>query len=587
MIKIIPQTDEKYVSLSLKMFVGVYKREDGKEVSFYEEMRFIDSYRFMNMSLDKLVSFLPVEAFAILDDHFSASHTTEEIKLLHRKGFYPYSYADSFEKFNETKLTPLDQWVDTLRGGKISITETDLSHANEVFKKFSCESFGDYHDLYLKTDTHLLAAVFEQFRKVCYRTYRQYYSAANLAGDAFMKTCGTNIDLLTKREHLDMAENLMRGGMSSVYSSRLFVANNRYVGKYNEFLPTSFGLMIDANHLYGGVMQNFPLPQCDFESLNDYSLQDILATSEESSVGYIFYILEVDLKYGEELQNLHSDFPLAPLKEVVKVEWFSEYQEDLREKLCMHSTNKNKKRLQTLYDKKNYTVHYLTLKLYVSLGLVVTKVHRVIQFVQCKWLAGYIELNSKCRAESKNKFDENFYKLMINSVYGKICESPRNRINAYLVRTEVKPLEYTSKFYFKSFKIFSKDLAVVTLRKTQFTWSKPLIIGASILDLSKLYMYNFHYNVMKKHLNVELLYSDKDSLTYKVFTEHLYKELAENEELKAFFNFSNYPQTSPLYSAANKKKVLLFKDELCGKAMEEFVGLKPKMYSILAQGWFF
>ena len=103
LIKIIPQTDEKYVSLSLKVFVGVYKREDGKEVSIYEEMRFIDSYRFMNMSLDKLISFLPVEAFAILDDHFSASHTTEEIKLLHRKGFYPYSYADSFEKFNETK----------------------------------------------------------------------------------------------------------------------------------------------------------------------------------------------------------------------------------------------------------------------------------------------------------------------------------------------------------------------------------------------------------------------------------------------------------------------------------------------------
>ena len=90
-------------------------------------------------------------------------------------------------------------------------------------------------------------------------------------------------------------------------------------------------------------MPNFPLPQCDFESLIDYSLQDILATSEETSVGYI---LEVDLKYGEELHNLHSDFPLAPTKEVVKVEWFSEYQEELREKLCMRSTNKNNKLLQ-------------------------------------------------------------------------------------------------------------------------------------------------------------------------------------------------------------------------------------------------
>ena len=133
-----------------------------------------------------------------------------------------------------------------------------------------------------------------------------------------------------------------------------------------------------------------------------------------------------------------------------------------------------------------------------------------------------------------------------------------------MFRTEDELLEFTSKFYFKSFKISTKDLAVVTLRKTQFTWSKPFIIGASILNLSKLYLYNFHSNVIKKHLNVALLYSDTDSLTYKIFPEDLYKELVENKELKAFSDFSNYPQTSPVYSTANKKKVLLFKDELCG-----------------------
>ena len=99
-------------------------------MSIYEEMKLIDSYRFMNMSLGKLVSFQPVEVSAILDNHFSASHT-EEKKILHQKGSYPYSYADSFEKFNETKLTPsplLDNWVDTLRGGKVSITDKNLSH---------------------------------------------------------------------------------------------------------------------------------------------------------------------------------------------------------------------------------------------------------------------------------------------------------------------------------------------------------------------------------------------------------------------------------------------------------------------------
>ena len=272
-------------------------------------MRFIDSYWFMNMSLDKLIFFLPVEAFAILDNHFSASHTTEEIKLLHPKYFSPI-HMQIVLKSSTKPNYPLDQCVDTLRGGKVSVTEIELSYANRVFKNFSCESFGDYYDLYLKTDTFFIAAVFEQFRKVCYRTYGldcvQYYSAANLAGDAFMNVCGTSLDLLTEREHLDMAENLIRGGISLVYSSPLFVANNRCVGKYNEFLPTSSGMMIDANNLYGGVKQNFPLPQYDFQSLNDYIQQDILPTSEESSEDYI---LEVDLKYGEELHILHSDFP--------------------------------------------------------------------------------------------------------------------------------------------------------------------------------------------------------------------------------------------------------------------------------------
>ena len=85
-------------------FIGACKRKDGKEVNLRRKMRFIHSYWFVNMSLDKLVSFVTVEAFAILDNPFSASQTTEEIKLLHRKGFYPYSYKDSFENFNETKL---------------------------------------------------------------------------------------------------------------------------------------------------------------------------------------------------------------------------------------------------------------------------------------------------------------------------------------------------------------------------------------------------------------------------------------------------------------------------------------------------
>ena len=140
--------------------------------------------------------------------------------------------------------------------------------------------------------------------------------------------------------------------------------------------------------------------------------------------------------------------------------------------------------------------------------------------------------------EAKNKFDENFYKLMINSVYGRICKNPRNRIKAYLIRSEEELLVQAAKFNFRSFKIFNEDLVFVKLRKTQFTWSKPLIVGAIILDLSKTYMFNFHYNIMKKNFNCELLYSDTDSLAYRIYTEDLCHDLQTNTELDKHFRFS-------------------------------------------------
>ena len=223
-------------------------------------------------------------------------------------------------------------------------------------------------------------------------------------------------------------------------------------------------------------------------------------------------------------------------------------------------STKSKKLLQTMFAKPHYTVHYLTLQLYSELGLKVTKIHRVLRFLQGLWLAPYIESNSRKREQATNKFDENFFKLMINSVYGKMCENPRKRTNVMLVRSEKELLEQSSKFNFKSFKIFNPNLASVTLCRTEFTWSKPMIIGATILDLSKMFMFWFHYNTMKENFACKLLHSDTHSLPYAIMTEDLYADLKNNPTLSKEFDFSNYPKESSLYNPTNKKKVLKFKD---------------------------
>ena len=183
-----------------------HKNKKGEMIELFENMRFLDSFRFMGMSLEKLVSFLPTVGFKIIDNHFEEKFAKKQVKLLHQKSFYQYSYFDHFERFSEKRLLPLNKWKNTLAGGEVSITLKNLAHANQVFRTFKCKKLGDYHDFYLTTDTLLLACVFEKFRKVCYETYgldcAQSFSAANLAGDAYLKTCNINVRLLEERDIL-------------------------------------------------------------------------------------------------------------------------------------------------------------------------------------------------------------------------------------------------------------------------------------------------------------------------------------------------------------------------------------------------
>ena len=123
-------------------------------------------------------------------------------------------------------------------------------------------------------------------------------------------------------------------------------------------------------------METCPLPVGGFASVQ-VPLSVLLSTSEDSDIGYI---VEVDLDYPEWLHDSHSDFPLAPTKEVVQPSWLSDYQRALLEK-HNYQPSRSYKLLQTLFNKEHYTLHYLTLKLYVDLGLQVTTVHRVLQFM--------------------------------------------------------------------------------------------------------------------------------------------------------------------------------------------------------------
>ena len=234
-----------------------------------------------------------------------------------------------------------------------------------------------------------------------------------------------------------MVEGLIHGGVSSIYNKRLVVANNKYLPNFNPKAPSTFIGMIDANNLYGGIMEKFPLPLNNFEytdgnwdpEIQKAFIQSVLETPDDSDIGYV---LEVDLLYPDELHDLHSDFPLTPTKQKVDACWLGDYQEELLNDMQMNAPPSSNKLIQTLFPKKNYILHYQTLKLYVQLGLKVEKLHRSLAFNQSKWLAPYVKLNTQKRKQAKNKFEENFYKLMVNCAFGKTCEGKRNCIKVKL-----------------------------------------------------------------------------------------------------------------------------------------------------------
>ena len=226
-----------------------------------------------------------------------------------------------------------------------------------------------------------------------------------------LKIWKSDLELLTEREHLDMVENRIRGGVSSVFAKRLCKANNKFMPDYKQKQQSTFILIIDANNLYGETMEKFPLPISTFEKFEKSEwtyeierevLQRILNTPDDNDVGFF---VEVDLIYPDELHDLHSYFSLAPRKESIDALWLSHYQDGSLDQMNVRAPPAGKKLIQAFFPKLNYTLHYQTLKQYVQLGLKVAKLHHVLGFKQGKRLTPYVQLNTQKRKEAKTKFE--------------------------------------------------------------------------------------------------------------------------------------------------------------------------------------
>ena len=454
----IGENTEKYITFS----VPIKKKTENKDIEITYKIKFLDSYRFMSSSLSKLVDNLSegihnnkcLDCGSCLDyvritkneklvlecynckQRYKKKFNKDLIKkfkntysfcnndlnkfvLLLRKGVYPYEYMCSWERFNETSLTSKEDFYSNLN--MEDIDDIDYRHGNNVFKRFKLENLGQYHDLYVQSDTLLLADVFENFRDMCVKLYEldpaHFLSLPGLAWQACLKKTNIELELLTDYDMLLMVEEGIRGGIChSIH--RYTKVNNKYMKNYNKDEESSYIQYVDANNLYGWVMSK-KLPVNGFRWLDS---DEINETNEEFKKNYNEndnkgYVFEVDVRYPKRLHELHSDLPFLP--ERMKID-------------------KCNKLVCNLFNKKKYVIHINSLKQALNHGLKLRKIHRVIEFNQEEWLKPYIDMNTELRKAAKNDFEKDLFKLMNNSVFGKTMENIRNHRDIKLVTTDKK-----------------------------------------------------------------------------------------------------------------------------------------------------
>ena len=257
-----------------------YKKEINKELI----ERFASTYKFCNNDLNKFV-------------------------MLLRKGVYHYEYMDGWDRFNETSIPNKKSFYSNLT--MENITETDHIHANNIFKTFKLNNLGDYHDLYVQSDTLLLADVFENLRKTYELDPAHFISLPGLAWQACLKKTEVELELLTDYDMLLMIEVGIRG-VTCHAVNRYAKANNKYMKNYDENKESSYIQYLDANNLYGTDMSE-KLPINVFKWVSDISgINEKFVKGYDKKNSDKGYILEADVDYPSKLYKLHSDMPFLP-----------------------------------------------------------------------------------------------------------------------------------------------------------------------------------------------------------------------------------------------------------------------------------
>ena len=498
--------------------------------------------------------------------------------LFKKKLAYPYEKFN-LNNFREATQEPLnltkeDFWSTLTQSYPC---EDDIKRTQQLIDTYNITTAQELTMLYLKMDVLQLTDEFENFVETSTLMYGinplYSYSLPGYTWKAGLKLTNIKLDFIKDKQLLLLLENNIRGGISSVMGPR-----------YIESDTNTKLLYIDANNLYGWAMSQY-LPTGHFKKMQSFKCdvdellieeikEDILNTPDDNEFGYF---IECDLEYPAEIKEKTENFPLCPYQTKADPELFTTYMNSVKQP----NYKPTEKLMCDLTNKYIYMMHYRMFKFYMTLGMKVTKIHTIYRFKQSLWLAKYIDHNTQKRTKAKTNFEKDLYKLMNNAFFGKTMENVRDRTNLeFIPHTNIiQIIKRQSKLSFKGIVNHYSEFSVYKFDKEKTVFDKPIYLGFSVLELSKLLMYEFYYHKLQPYYSssVKLHYMDRDSFILSIKTGDLINDL---EYFKDDFDFSELDPSHELYNSINKKVIGKMKIETSPIIeLDNFVALRSKSYS--------
>jgi len=545
---------------------------------------FLDSCLFLSSSLDTLSTNLK-ESGADLNilqhEMKKEGYSSEVIEMCKLKGIFPYEYMDSINKLKESKLPPHEEFFNSLKNS--NVTPEEYARAVKLYEIAKCKTMLDFTKIYLETDVLLLAEVVLNFRESMMLHYGldicQYNTTPAFSINAALYSSGIELDLISDPEMSALFESNIRGGITNVVTGRK-IFNDPSLDNFDSKKAVNTGGFIDCNSLYSTILSG-NLPVGEIYELNLSEVENFNYTTTPCDGEYAYALL-IDFSIPDRVKVLTDDLPLGINQKTPKFEELSEYTRENMKNLGIKSKKLSQKLIACHEDQHDYLISLQMLKLYIELGIQVTKVRRIIRFKQSPCFKKYIEKNITLRKQSKNSFEKTFFKLLSNALYGRLLYNARKNSEVIkLITNKNRFLKLASSPFLKDCHIIDETNLLMNFRSSEIKLNTPLYIGWFVLELSKHLMYTFFYKVLKPHYkhSVSLLYMDTDSY-FLNFKNHNFMEEITKFPLKEHMDLSNFNEGHPLYDDSQKGVLGKFKSELSAPAID-FICLQSKLYSVL------